>query len=117
MRSALRVSAEYCFVSVLAFIVHSPRADDATDPTAPSEGDHEIIIADTAQSAKAGLAIIAAFVLSFENCFLEYQGRVLEVHAMGLEIGQPLWFVPLEDDGGWFTNVDTPASELVVGKT
>ena len=55
-RSALRVSDEYCLVSSLAFIVPSPYADDPAGLTAPCLGDHEIIVADTVQGAKAGLA-------------------------------------------------------------
>jgi hypothetical protein len=62
-RSALRVSGEYCLVSSIAFIVHSPCADDPANVTAPCVGGHKVIVAFTAQGAEASLAVVAALVL------------------------------------------------------
>ena len=110
-RSALRVSGDYCLVSLLAFIVPSPRADDPAGLTALRVGDPEVIVAEEVQGAKAGLAL----QLHLDAVRLSSVSRKApsKIRAdpgsppVVFEVASSFWFVPLEVHFVWYPNVDT----------
>jgi hypothetical protein len=62
---------------------------------APCVGDHKTVLAHTAQSPEARLAVVVARVQRLKDGALENQCRIHEIHAVAFKVPTSFSFVPL----------------------